>query len=138
VPTVVYKGRKRAEINLYSTHEEADIRLVNWACQTDDAQVCVVSDDTDVFALLCYHYQKSGSSSPLMMRSSVYGRACIDIPETVKKHSVLTPEVLAIHGISGCDTVAACYGIGKTTAVTIIIKEGVPLEFPWCGRCTVE
>lgn len=125
VPTAVYKGRKRAAIDLYSTHEEADIRLVKHAlsaCQTDDAQVCVISDDTDVFALLCYHYQKSGSSSPLMMQSSVYGRACIDIPETVKTHPVLIPQVLAIHGISGCDTVAACYGIGKTIAVTVSKK----------------
>ena len=56
VPIVVNKGRKRGEIDLYSTHEEADIRLVKhalWACKTEDAQVCVVSDDTDVFALLC-------------------------------------------------------------------------------------
>ena len=29
---------------------------------------------------------------------------------------------MAIHAISGCDTVAACYGIGKTTAVTISKK----------------
>ena len=56
VPIVVNKGRKRGEIDLYSTHEEAYIRLVKhalWACKTEDAQVCVVSDDTDVFALLC-------------------------------------------------------------------------------------
>ena len=56
MPIVVNKGRKRGEIDLYSTHEEAYIRLVKhalWACKTEDAQVCVVSDDTDVFALLC-------------------------------------------------------------------------------------
>jgi len=64
VPIVVKKGRKRGEIDLYSTHEEADIRLAKhalWACKTEDAQVCVISDDTDMFAVLCYHYQRSGS-----------------------------------------------------------------------------
>ena len=46
MPIVVNKGRKRGEC-LYSTHEEADIRPVKhalWACKTEDAQVCVVSD----------------------------------------------------------------------------------------------
>ena len=125
VPIVVNKGRKRGEIDLYSTHEEADIRLVKhalWACKTEDAQVCVVSDDTDVFAILCYHYQRCVFSAPLMMQSSVYGRACLDIPETVKMHPALITQILAIHAISGCDTVAACYGIGKTTTVTISKK----------------
>jgi len=53
VPIVVKKGRNRGEIDLYSTHEEADIRLAKhalWACKTEDVQVCVISDDTYVFA----------------------------------------------------------------------------------------
>ena len=61
MPIVVNKGRRRGETDLYSTHEEAYIRLVKhalWACKTEDAQVCVVSDDTDMFALLCYHYKR--------------------------------------------------------------------------------
>ena len=125
VPVAVNKGRKRGETDMYSTHEEADIRLVKhalWACKTEDSQICVISDDTDVFAFLCYHYQRSGLSTPLVMQSSVSGRACLDIPETVKMHPALITQVLAIHAISGCDTVAACYVIGKTTAVTISKK----------------
>ena len=114
MPIVVIKGRKIGEIDLYSTHdEEADIRfakLALQACKTEDAQVCVIS-----VALLCCHYQRSGFSAPLIMQSSVYGRACLDIPETVKMHPALITQLLAIHAISGCDTVAACYNIGKTT-----------------------
>ena len=53
------------------------------------------------------------------MQSSVYGRACLDIPETVKMHPAVITQILAIYAISGCDTAAACYGIGKTTTVTI-------------------
>jgi len=37
-------------------------------------------------------------------------------------HLALITQILAIHAISGCDTVAACYGIGKTTTVTISKK----------------
>ena len=139
VPTVVHRGRKRAELQLYSTHEEADIRLVMhalWSYEREEARVCVISDDTDVFALLCYHYHKSGSSAPLMMKPSVHGRVCVDIPATVNKHPTLIPQVLAIHAISGCDTVAASYGIGKSTAVTTSNKGFVMdslgvIDAPW-------
>jgi len=102
VPIAVNNGRKRGVIDLYSTHEEADSRLVKhalWACKTEDVHVCVVSDDTDLFALLCYHYQRCGFSAPLMMQLSVYGRACLDIPETVKMHPALITQILAIHAI---------------------------------------
>ena len=37
-------------------------------------------------------------------------------------HPALITQILAIHAISGCDTVAACHGIGKTTTVTISKK----------------
>ena len=37
-------------------------------------------------------------------------------------HPAVITQILAIHAISGCDTVAACYGIGKTTTVTISKK----------------
>ena len=122
VPIMVKNGETRDANELYSTHEEADIRLAKhalWACKTEDSQVCVISDDTDVFTLLCYHYQKSGLSAPLMMQSSVNGRACLDISKTVTMYPAVTSQILAIHAISGCDTVAACHGIGKTTAIAV-------------------
>ena len=34
-------------------------------------------------------------------------------------HPAVITQILAIYAISGCDTAAACYGIGKTTTVTI-------------------
>jgi len=37
-------------------------------------------------------------------------------------HPVLITQILAIHAISGCDTVAACYDIGKTRTVAISKK----------------
>jgi len=57
-----------------------------------------------------------------MRQSSVYGRACLHIPETVKMHPALITQIVAIHAISGCDTVAACYGIAKTRTVTVSKK----------------
>ena len=67
-----------------------------------DARVCVVSDDTNVFAVVCYHYHKSSSTGPLMMEPPV-------------------------HATSGCDTAAASYGIDKLKAI-VTSKKGLGLD----------
>ena len=43
----------------------------------------------------------------------VHGRQTIDIRATAKEHANILPNLLEAHGLSGCDTVAPCYGIGK-------------------------
>ena len=99
MPTTVYRGRHKAGLQLYSTHEEADIRIVKhalWSCETRDTHVCAISDDTNVFAQLCYHYQKRGSSAEVMMEPSVNERVCVDISANVQKHSNVIPQMLAI------------------------------------------
>ena len=43
MPTTVYRGTHRTELQLYSTHEEADIRIVKhalWSCETRDTCLC--------------------------------------------------------------------------------------------------
>ena len=100
VPTMVHKGKKSLELQLFSSHEEADVRLIKhalWSCEREDERVCVILDDTDVFALLCYHYHKSGSSAPLMMQPTMHGRVCTGIPATVKMRPTAIPQVLGIH-----------------------------------------
>jgi len=74
----------------------------------------VVSDDTDVFALLLYFYWNEKLQSTMTMQSPIKGLCCIDIKETSRIHSDIVPSVLAIHAITGCNSVAATYGIGKT------------------------
>ena len=49
----------------------------------------------------------------MFMESSVHGRLTTDIRSTAKEHANILPNLLAAHGLSGCDTVAPCYGIGK-------------------------
>ena len=53
------------------------------------------------------------------MQSPVYGRHCFDIKATYLKHSVIVPDFLAVHAILRCDSVAATYGVGKTTAAAV-------------------
>ena len=73
----------------------------------------VMADDTDVYILLLHYYNQKELNIPMFMESSVHGRQTIDIRATVKEYANILPNLLVAHGLSGCDTVAPCYGIGK-------------------------
>ena len=47
------------------------------------------------------------------MESPIKGRMVVDIGKTVQKHSELVEGILPAHALSGCDTVASYFGIGK-------------------------
>ena len=57
------------------------------------------------------------------MESPVHGRQTIDIRATAKELANILPNLLAAHGLSGCDTVAPCYGIGKMKVLKTL-KQG--------------
>ena len=126
VPTQVFKGRKMPCLELSSTHEEADILItqhaIHIAKENTEPIICVVCDDTDVFALLLHFYSQEKLQCSLTMQSPIHGRPSINIKETALKQAKIIPEILALHALSGCDSVAATYGIGKTKAITAAQK----------------
>ena len=73
----------------------------------------VMADDPDVYILLLHYYSQKQLNIPMFMESSVQGRQTIDNRATAKEHANILPNLLAAHGLSGCDTVAPCYGTGK-------------------------
>ena len=105
--------------DLKTAHEEADIIIVQQVLKaaSEARRMTVVCDDTDVFVLLLYHYQRAGLNIPLYMESPNKGRTITDIRRTVQKHSAIIENLLPAHALSGCDTVACYYGIGKATVV---------------------
>ena len=61
MPTMVYRGRHRAELQLYSTHEESDIRIVKhalWICETRDTRVVLFP-----MIQMCFHYSVTTTKS---------------------------------------------------------------------------
>ena len=126
LPTQVSKGRKWPRLDLASTHEEADILItqhaIHLAKEDPQSRVRVVCDDTDVLVLLVYYYSSEKLQSSMTMQSPIQGRACIDVKETASKHSAIVPELLALHALTGCDSVAATYGVGKTKAIDVARK----------------
>jgi len=100
-----------------TTHEEADVVLVQQMLTVlteNPAGITVVWDDTDVFVLLLHYYLEYGLTLLVTMESPIKDRVVVDIDETVEKHQNIIPEILAAQVLPGCDTVACCFGIGKT------------------------
>ena len=90
-----------------TTQEEADTMIVQQVTEVKAKQVLVVAYDTDIFVLLlhlCCQGDIPATTSVLMV-SPILGHAVIDINATVDLHRAITPDLLAAHGLTGCDTV---------------------------------
>jgi len=61
------------------------------------------------------------------MESPIKDRVVVDIGKTVEKHQNIIPEILAAHALSGCDTVACCFDIGKNTVLKVA-RSGISLS----------
>ncbi|KAK5925549.1 hypothetical protein CgunFtcFv8_018064 [Champsocephalus gunnari] len=70
------------------------------------SEVLVVADDTDVFVLLCHFVFESDITGHVMMVSPVKGRSFIDINVSAEKNHDVMGNLLAAHGVTGCDTFA--------------------------------
>ena len=86
-----------------------------------DKTLVVVADDTDMFTLLLhFRHAMAINARNIYLESPLKGRAVIDIDKTVEKNLSIIPGLLAAHALSGCDTVAGYYGIGKGTVLKVL------------------
>ncbi len=100
--------------------------IVQQVAEVKAKKVLVVADDIDILVLLL-HFCCQGdipASTSVLMVSPIRGRAVIDINATVDLHRDIIPDMLAAHGLTGCDTVATYFGIGKA-AVLRVLASGV-------------
>ena len=111
---------------LSSSHEEADTILLR--CMVGKV-VSVICDDTDVFALLLHFVGEMKPNGQLCMYSTGEDRTVIDIMQSVMKvHISIVPDLLAIHDLTGTDTSAATFGIGKIKALKVTRTARLPLH----------
>ena len=105
--------------DLATSHEEADNVIVQQvlSCAAENAEnkITVVAEDTDVFVLLLHYHHMANLKNVVLMESPIKGRTVVDIGKTVQKHSEIVEGILPAHALSGCDTVASYFGIGKAT-----------------------
>ena len=123
-PTEIYKGVVIQIRDISTLHEEADNIIAQQAVMCTkhhSGTIVVVTDDTDVFILLLYYYLQENLTCSLFMTSPIHQRAVIDIKATVHVHHSIITNLLAAHALSGCDTIASYFGIGKGTVLKTLV-----------------
>ena len=116
--------------DIATTHEEADNISVQQAIRVavnEERLVTVLADDTDVYVLLLHDYLKQGLQTHMLMESPIKEHTVVDLKATVQKYERIIPSLLAGHALTGCDTVAACFGVGNGTMLKIL-KGDVTLD----------
>ena len=88
----------------------------------------IIADDTDIFVLLCHFFQLKIIKSQAYMVSPIRNRSVIDINKTVSQNDKVVDNLLAMHGLTGCDTVAPYFGIGKAVAIKVLKKQTLSLD----------
>ena len=117
--------------DLKSSQEEADTRILLHAKHASDqgyTSVIVVSEDTDVFVLLIAFakeipaslYQKRGTSTRVRYMDIRKLRAVLG--------DKLSQALIAFHAFTGCDTVSAFAGRGKTGPLKQLKKDEVAID----------
>ena len=60
------------------------------------------------------------ASTSALMVSPIRGHVVLDTNATVVLHRDIIPYLLAAHGLTGCPTMAAYFGIGKAAALRVL------------------
>ena len=102
------------------------VRIASGA--SDDSYIKVVCDDTCVFVLLIHFYLEKEMTMNVSMESPCAGRTIIDIRQTALTHKHITTYMPAVHALTGCDTVSYLFGIGKTTALKVLLGGQLLIE----------
>lgn len=107
--------------NSIARHDEADISLISYmlhAASMGAQTVRILSDDTDVFVLLIYWSWKAEITCRVQMEK--WDGSVLDINATVTKLGEKCQRILAMHALSGCDTVSYPHGKGKVSALKVL------------------
>ena len=103
------------ENEMRTSHEEADLIIVKQcygAVTTGYTTLKVISDDTDVFALLVFFYSQ---------------QCCTHGSLTVVDIGAAVEMLLPMHALTGCDSASRLFGIGKNKAINTCIKKSLIL-----------
>ena len=88
VPVLVWNGIQTKKTDMHTTHEEADITVIQkcyGAVPYGCSSMKVISDDTNVFFLLAFFYLQQNCKVPTFTKSSHGSRIVVDIAATVNK-----------------------------------------------------
>ena len=116
VPVQINEGVVSKLDGMTITHEEVDTMIIHQVAYVGANNVL----DTDIFVLLCHFVFRGDITGHVMMISPIRCRTVIDINASVDKNPAFMEDILAAHGLTGCDTVATYHGIGKGIALKVL------------------
>ena len=97
--------------------------------------VKLLSSDTDVFVLLCFHFANHWAPKDVYMDPFSGGSKLISIKKSVNAKQHIMPSLVALHAISGCDTVPMMFGIGKVKSLKVVKKSTTHTH--WRCKCCI-
>ena len=110
---------------VHQTNKDADVEIItNAITALGERDTLVIGDDTDLLVLAVHYMKEWGMSNNKLIMYRPSSHSYIDIGKVVSAHpDHVTSNILAIHALSGCDTVSSLAGIGKTKLVKAIAKD---------------
>lgn len=116
--------------HLFSTHEEADTRMILHAadlCQESE-RLIVRADDTDVLVILLFYHAKGYLSPEVYMHAGHAGKI-VTRERYIPVHTIADKIgeqfclcLPAMHALTGCDSTSSIFKIGKRTAYKTLVK----------------
>ena len=121
---------KESCVNAMTCERHIKNQMSSWIHGPTSRQGCQGRDQehsNHLWWYRCFHtanvlliFQRLQLDCSLTMESTGSERTLINIGACVESHKGIIPELLGAHALTGCDTVAQCFGIGKATAMKIL------------------
>ena len=102
-------------------HEKTDVSLVSYAnkfAKEGKKEIQILADDTDVFVLLMHWFHKHRPNSHVTLRK--FDGQIIDINVSSEMLGDPCANLLAMHALTGYDSVSYPFGKGKVNAIKIL------------------
>ena len=122
IPIEVCSGSQILRPDLKTMHEKADVIIPNQVVHLANLGYCrikVINDDMDVFVLLVHYHTNKKLTATLITERTSHGCLSVNWFSTIAKHRSIASHLFSAHALSGCDTVASYFGIGKTKVVAL-------------------
>ena len=125
VPQEIHYGIEINRTDLRSNFDEADYviqqQVHSIVKQGDRNSIKIISSDTDAFVLLCSNFLANDwSSANIFMETFIDNSKLININKSVECNKDIVPSLVALHALTGCDSVPMMFGIGKAKGLKVL------------------
>ena len=114
-PEECQNGVRKIREDMRKSHEEADVIIpqqISSAIASGYNNFKVISEDTDIFVLLCHFYHEKCWTAQIYMEVFISDNVITCIKSSVDQHQDIICSLLSVHAFE-CDTVPSFFSVGK-------------------------